>query len=185
MQNNELAVEQVVAWETGVGSSKNLSCAKLQMSQKMVKVSLRRRATIPRSCSSRAAQAEWESLKIDTNRSDFANTRTSGPRALEIVASRTAMFAMFVKRIRKAGWPRNATEVIALHKICGFNFEVFAITQDWRDKSCWRRPRKSGQEVALGPGGVTTSPILLVPFLLWSQQNYLKLLLTVRYFESS
>jgi len=32
---------------------------------------------------------------------------------------------------------------------------------------------------------VTTSPTLLGPALVWSQHNYLKLLLTMRYFESS
>jgi len=45
--------------------------------------------------------------------------------------------------------------------------------------------RESGPEVVQGPGGVTTSPILLGPVLVWSQQNYLRLLLIVRYFGSS
>jgi len=40
-------------------------------------------------------------------------------------------------------------------------------------------------EFVQGPGGVTTSPTLLGHVLVWSQQNYLRLLLTVRYFESS
>jgi len=42
-------------------------------------------------------------------------------------------------------------------------------------------PRESGPNFVQGPGGVTTSPILLGPVLVWSQQNYLKLLLIVRY----
>jgi len=48
-------------------------------------------------------------------------------------------------------------------------------------------PRESGPapEVVQGPGGVTTSPTLLGTVLVWSQQNYLKLLLIVRYFASS
>jgi len=36
-------------------------------------------------------------------------------------------------------------------------------------------------DVVLGLGAITTSPILLGPVLVWSQQSYLKLLLTVRY----
>jgi len=46
-------------------------------------------------------------------------------------------------------------------------------------------PRESGPEVVQGPDGVTTSPSLHGPVLLWSQQNYLTLLLIVRYFASS
>jgi len=57
--------------------------------------------------------------------------------------------------------------------------------EDGRGMSCWQHPRESGPELIQGPGGVTTSPTLLGPVLLWSQQNYLRLLLTVRYFESS
>jgi len=41
-------------------------------------------------------------------------------------------------------------------------------------------PRESGPEVVQGPGGMTKS-LLLGPVLVWSQQNYLRLLLTVRY----
>jgi len=52
-------------------------------------------------------------------------------------------------------------------------------------KSCWLHPRESGPEVVQGPGGVTTSPTLLGLVLVWSQQNYLRLLLTVRYFVST
>jgi len=45
--------------------------------------------------------------------------------------------------------------------------------------------RESDPEFAKGPGGVTTSPTLLGPILVWSQQNYLRLLLIVRYFGPS
>ena len=54
-------------------------------------------------------------------------------------------------------------------------------TQDWRDKSCWLHPRESGPEVVQRLGRVTTSPALLSPVLVWSQLNYVKLPLTVRY----
>jgi len=46
-------------------------------------------------------------------------------------------------------------------------------------------PRENGPKVVQGPGGVTTSPTLLGAVLVWSQQNYLRLLLIVRYFGSS
>jgi len=46
-------------------------------------------------------------------------------------------------------------------------------------------PRESGSEVVQAPGGVTTSPTLLGPVLVWSHQNYLGLLLIVRFFRSS
>ena len=46
-------------------------------------------------------------------------------------------------------------------------------------------PRESGQDFVQGPGGVTTSPTLHGPVLVLSQQNYLRLLLIVRYFGSS
>jgi len=36
-----------------------------------------------------------------------------------------------------------------------------------------------------GPGGVITFPILLGPVLVWSQNNYLRVVLTVRYFQFS
>ena len=45
--------------------------------------------------------------------------------------------------------------------------------------------RESGPEVVQGPGVLTTSPTLLGPVLVWSQQNYPGLLLIVRYFGSS
>jgi len=57
--------------------------------------------------------------------------------------------------------------------------------KNWRGKFFWRDPRESGPDVVQGTGGVTTSPTLLGPVLVWSQQSYLKLLLTVRYFGSS
>ena len=56
--------------------------------------------------------------------------------------------------------------------------------KDWRGKSCWLDPRKCNPEVVQGPGVVTTFPTLLGHVLVWSQQNYLKCLWTVRYFES-
>jgi len=57
--------------------------------------------------------------------------------------------------------------------------------EDWLGKFCWLNPRENGAEVVQGLGGVTASPILLGPVLVWSQQNYLKLLLTVKYSKSS
>ena len=61
--------------------------------------------------------------------------------------------------------------------------------KDWWSKSFGLQstlhPRKSGPEFVKGPGGVTTSPTLLGPLLVWSQQDYLRLLLIVRYFGSS
>jgi len=45
-------------------------------------------------------------------------------------------------------------------------------------------PLESGPEFVQGPGGVL-SPTLLGPVLVRSQQNYLRLLLIVRYFGSS
>jgi len=42
-------------------------------------------------------------------------------------------------------------------------------------------PTECGPEVVQGPGGVTTSPTLLGPALVWSQQNYTRLLKTVKY----
>jgi len=44
-----------------------------------------------------------------------------------------------------------------------------------------KHQRQSGPKFVQGPGDVTTSPTLLGPVLVWSQQNYLKLLLIVRY----
>jgi len=51
-------------------------------------------------------------------------------------------------------------------------------------QSCWLHPPQIGPEVVQGPGGVITSSTLLGPVFVWSQQNYLKFLLTVRYSES-
>jgi len=47
------------------------------------------------------------------------------------------------------------------------------------------KPTESDPEVVQSLGGVTASPNLLGPVLVWSQQNYLKLLLTVRYSKLS
>ena len=58
-------------------------------------------------------------------------------------------------------------------------------TKDWRSKTSWLNTQKSGSEVIQGLGGATTSPTLLGPVMVWSQQNYLKYLLTVRYSKSS
>jgi len=58
-------------------------------------------------------------------------------------------------------------------------------TKDWWDKLFWLNPRESDPDVVQGLGGVTASPTLLCPVLVWSQQNYLKLLLTVRYSKFS
>jgi len=57
--------------------------------------------------------------------------------------------------------------------------------KDWRSTSCWLHLHETDPEVDQGPGGVTTSPTLLSPVLVRSQQNYFKLLLVMRYFESS
>ena len=57
--------------------------------------------------------------------------------------------------------------------------------KDWRGKTCWLNPRESGPGVVQWTGGVTTSPTLLGHVLVWNQQNYLRLPLTVRYSESS
>jgi len=46
-------------------------------------------------------------------------------------------------------------------------------------------PLESGPEFVQGPDAMTTSPTLLCPIPVWSQQNYLRLQLIVRYFESS
>jgi len=40
-----------------------------------------------------------------------------------------------------------------------------------------RHSRESGPKFIQGPGGVTASPTLLGPVLVWSQQNYVRLLL--------
>jgi len=58
-------------------------------------------------------------------------------------------------------------------------------TKEFRGKFCWLSTRESGPEIAQVLVGVTTSPTLLGPVLLWSQENYLKLLFTVWYSKSS
>jgi len=55
----------------------------------------------------------------------------------------------------------------------------------WRGESCLLNSRESSTEVVQGTGDVITSPTLLVPVLGWSQQNYVRLLKTVRCFEAS
>jgi len=46
-------------------------------------------------------------------------------------------------------------------------------------------PQESGPKFVQAPGGVTILLNLLGRVLVWVQQNYLRLLLIVRYFESS
>ena len=58
-------------------------------------------------------------------------------------------------------------------------------TKCWRRISCGLNPRESGPVVVQGLSGVTASPTLLGSVLVWSHQNCLKLLLTVRYSTSS
>ena len=57
--------------------------------------------------------------------------------------------------------------------------------ENWQGKPCLLNPRGSDLDVVQGLDGVTASPTLLGPVLVWSQQNYLKLLLTVRYSKFS
>jgi len=48
--------------------------------------------------------------------------------------------------------------------------------KDLHGGSCWPHPRERDSEVVQRPGGVTTSPTLLGHVMVWSQQNYLRLL---------
>ena len=57
--------------------------------------------------------------------------------------------------------------------------------KDRRGESCWLNPRESVSYVAQGPSGVAASLTLLGPVLVWRQQDYQRLLLTVRNFKSS
>jgi len=47
------------------------------------------------------------------------------------------------------------------------------------------KPMGKHPDVIQGLGGVTASPTLLDPVLVWSKQNYLKLLLNARYSKFS
>jgi len=58
-------------------------------------------------------------------------------------------------------------------------------TEDWWGKPCWLNPWQSDPDVVQGLGGVTASPTLLDSILVWSEQNYLKLLLTVSFSKFS
>jgi len=49
--------------------------------------------------------------------------------------------------------------------------------------SCWLNPRERGLVVVQEVGDVTISPTLLGPVMMWSQQNYLKLLKTLQVFS--
>jgi len=53
--------------------------------------------------------------------------------------------------------------------------------ENWQGNRCLLNPRGSDLDVVQGLDGVTASPTLLGPVLVWSQQNYLNLLLTMRY----
>ena len=57
--------------------------------------------------------------------------------------------------------------------------------KDWRGTFFWLRPPECVPKVNHGPAGVTASPTLLGPVLVWNQQNYLKFLKTVTHFVSS
>jgi len=54
------------------------------------------------------------------------------------------------------------------------------LRKGWGGKFCWPHSRESGPEVVQGPDGVATFPTLLGPVLVWSQQNYLRFLKTVK-----
>ena len=61
-------------------------------------------------------------------------------------------------------------------RVMGFYELKFTIVEcprrkDGRGKSCRLHPRENGLEVVQRPGGVITSPTLLVPILMESQQN--------------
>jgi len=56
--------------------------------------------------------------------------------------------------------------------------------KDWRDKSCWQYPRESSREIQ-GPGGVTTTPTLVGLVVAWTEGNFLRLMLNLRYFRST
>ena len=53
------------------------------------------------------------------------------------------------------------------------------------ERLCWLNPWESDSVVVQNLGGIAAPPTLLGPILVWSQQNYLKLLLTVRYSKFS
>ena len=58
-------------------------------------------------------------------------------------------------------------------------------TKDRRATFFWLNSQESSPEVVQGQVQVTTPPTLLGPVLVWSQQNFLKLLMAVRYSKSS
>ena len=62
---------------------------------------------------------------------------------------------------------------------------VSRMPHDRLTRSCWLHPRESCPEIVQGPDEATTFLTLLGPVLVWSQQNYPKLLLTVRCYEST
>ena len=85
--------------------------------------------------------------------------------------------------IRKA---RNVTPLLRIKRsqLIGSAMCPESTRKDWRGTSCWLHRRESNREVQ-GSGGVTTSPTLLGPVLVWTEGNYLRLLLIVRYFGST
>ena len=56
---------------------------------------------------------------------------------------------------------------------------------DLRGKRGWMHPQESGWKMEQVPGDVITYPILLDPVLVWSQENYLSLLLITVYRKKS
>jgi len=85
--------------------------------------------------------------------------------------------------IRKA---RNVTPLLRIERsqVIGSAMCPESPRKNWRDKSCWLHRRESSREVQ-GPGGVTTSPTLLGSVLVWTEGNFLRLLLIVRNFGST
>jgi len=79
-------------------------------------------------------------------------------------------------------WMSNHLSKLRYHSYVSSAMYPECPTKDWRGTSCWLNPRESGPEVVQGPRGVTAS---FGTVLVWGQQNYLKLLLTVRYSKSA
>jgi len=56
--------------------------------------------------------------------------------------------------------------------------------KDWQGNSCWLHPKEYSPEVEQGSGGMIAFSILFDTVLVRSQHNCLRLLKTVKYFES-
>jgi len=82
-------------------------------------------------------------------------------------------------------WMSNHLSELREHNYVSLGMYPESPTKDWWSKSCWLNPRESDPDVVQGPVGLTTSSTLLGPVLVWSQHNYQKCLLIVRYFKSS